>query len=44
MEQYSALADKHGLKLEKIGLLKEFGHITGDPRQDDQTVLKITLK
>ncbi len=39
LEFYKALASKYNLKVEIIGRLADFGHHTGDPNQDNQSML-----
>ncbi|MGH8232979.1 MAG: methyltransferase [Rhodanobacteraceae bacterium] len=39
MQHYRALAQRHGLRTEDLGLLSELGHRSGDSSQDSQTML-----
>jgi len=39
---YENLAQKYGLKMENLGILKDLGHVTLDQAQDSQVMLKFS--
>lgn len=43
LETYEALALRHGMRTERLGLLSGLGHHSGHPSQDDQTMLAFRI-
>jgi len=43
LDFYKEVGARHGLVVEDIGIIAEYGHVTGSQHQDNQHMLKITL-
>ena len=43
LDTYGALAQRHGLRMARLGLLSDLGHHSGHPSQDNQTMLEFRI-